>query len=105
MKNLEFYDKLVATNDQFPRKGKTVPYTSANGYMFSMLNKDGELGIRLSKERGKQFKEEHHTTEYRSHGAVMRDYVLIPETMFDNLDYLAEVLEEAYQHVMGLPPK
>ncbi len=47
---LAIYDNLVDLCPRFDRKGKTMPYTSANGYMFSLLNKDGELGIRFSKE-------------------------------------------------------
>ncbi len=43
------YDELIAMCPRFERKGKAVPYTSANGHMFSQLNKDGELGIRFSK--------------------------------------------------------
>lgn len=49
-KKLELYDKLVAKCPRFDRKGKTVPYTSANGHMFSMLNKDGQIGMRFSKQ-------------------------------------------------------
>ncbi len=37
------YDALVTNCSRFPRKGKTMPYTSANGHMFSLLNKDGAL--------------------------------------------------------------
>ena len=59
---LAIYDQLVDLCPRFDRKGKTMPYTSANGYMFSLLNKDAELGIRLSKESGERFKEEHNTT-------------------------------------------
>ena len=51
---LKRYDELVDQISEFDRKGKTMPYTSANGHMFSLLNKDGELGIRLSKEEGEQ---------------------------------------------------
>lgn len=102
---LAFYDKLVAENPNFERKGKTVPYTSANGYMFSLMNKDGEFGIRLSKESQKKFMEDHNTGEFRSHGAVMRGYVLIPENLYENTELLSATLEEAYQHVMSLPPK
>ena len=47
--NLKVYDELVAQCSRFERKGKTMPYTSANGHMFSLLNKDGELGFRYSK--------------------------------------------------------
>lgn len=104
-KTLKFYDELVSANPNFERKGKTMPYTSANGYMFSLVNKDGELGFRLSKESGKKFMEEHNTTIFKSHGAVMRDYVLIPERMFKDVELLSEYLEESYQHVMSLPPK
>ena len=53
---LKFYDQLIATNAKFERKGKTMPYTSANGYMFSLFNKAGEIGIRLSKDAQKAFK-------------------------------------------------
>ena len=47
---LKVYDQLVAKCPRFERKGKTMPYTSANGYMFSLLNKAGEVGIRFSKD-------------------------------------------------------
>ena len=30
------YDQLIAKCPGFDRKGKTVPYTSANGHMFSL---------------------------------------------------------------------
>ena len=102
---LEFYDRLVDTNDKFDRKGKSMPYTSANGYMFSLLNKDGELGIRLSKESQKAFKERYNATEFRSHGAVMRDYVKIPTSLYDDMNVLAKYMDESYEFVMSLPPK
>ena len=59
-RQLALYDKLVSMTDKFERKGKTMPYTSANGYMFSLLNKDAELGIRLSKEAQKKFLEDYY---------------------------------------------
>lgn len=104
-KELEFYDKLVATNPNFKRKGKTMFFTSANGYMFSQLNKAGEIGIRLSKESGTKFMEEHNTTGFKSYGANMRGYVLIPKTLYRNMELLAALLEESYQYVMSLPTK
>ena len=103
--NLKRYDELVAGTPNFERKGKTMPYTSANGHMFSLLNKAGELGIRLSKESGAKFIEEHNSTRFKSHGAFMRGYVLIPEQLFDNKELLAAYLEEGYQYVMSLDPK
>lgn len=104
-KNFERYLKIIEACPDVEKKGKTVPYTSANGYMFSQLNKDGEIGIRLSKEACKAFKEKHNTTEFRSYGAVMRDYVLIPDNLLDETEFLASVMNEGFQHVMSLPPK
>ena len=47
---MEIYDKLVVKCPRFERKGKTMPCTIANGYMFSLLNKTGEIGFRFSKQ-------------------------------------------------------
>ncbi len=104
-KKLKRYDDLVAQCPKFERKGKTVPYTSANGYMFSILNKDGELGIRFSKTVQKEYLEVWNTTLFKSHGATMQGYVLIPENMFQDMDRLADFLNESFEYVMGLEPK
>ena len=102
---LKIYDELVAKCPRFERKGKTMPYTSANGYMFSLLNKSGEIGIRFSKEVQKKYIEELNTTFYKSYNAVMRGYILIPESMLEDLDLVAKYLNESYDYVMTLEPK
>ena len=102
---LNTYDALIAKCDRFERKGKTMPYTSANGYMFSLFNKAGEIGIRFSKEVQKKYIEQFNSSIYMSYGAVMQGYVLIPESMWDDLDTLAAYLNESYDYVMSLPPK
>ena len=103
--NLERYDKLVGKCPRFDRKGKTVPYTSANGHMFSLLNKEGQFGIRFSKSVQEKYIQEFNTTIFKSHGAVMKGYVLIPHPMFEELDKLAEYLNESYDYVMSLESK
>ena len=102
---LELYDKLVTKCPRFDRKGKTVPYTSANGHMFSLLNKDGELGIRFSKEVQEKYIKDFNTTIFKSYGAVMQGYVLIPDHMLEDLDKLSVYLNESYDYVMTLEPK
>ncbi|MEM6768306.1 MAG: hypothetical protein AAF655_25435 [Bacteroidota bacterium] len=102
---LKIYDELVAKCPDFERKGKSMPHTSANGYMFSLLNKAGELGIRFSKETQKKYLEEFETTLFKSYNAVMQGYVLIPDHMLEDLDKLAEYLNESYVYVMSLEPK
>ena len=102
---LKTYDKLVAKCDRFERKGKTMPYTSANGYMFSLFNKAGEIGIRFSKDVQKKYIEEFNSTIYKSYNLIMHGYVLIPDNMLEDLDSLSKYLDESYDYVMSLDPK
>ncbi len=102
---LETYDALVSKCDRFKRKGKSVPHTSANGYMFSVLNKEGEIGIRFSKEVQEKYIASFSSDYFHSHNAVMRGYVLIPDAMLEDLDTLADYLNESYDYVMSLPTK
>ncbi|MBV6645508.1 MAG: hypothetical protein KI790_08655 [Cyclobacteriaceae bacterium] len=102
---LKVYDELVAKCLRFERKGKTMPYTSANGHMFSLLNKAGEIGIRFSKEVQKKYMEEFDSTIFKSYNSVMQGYVLIPEYMLKDLDNVAKYLNESYDYVTSLDPK
>ncbi len=102
---LKIYDKLVDKCPRFERKGKTMPYTSANGYMFSLFNKAGEIGIRFSKGVQEKYMKELNTTIYKSYGATMKGYILIPDEMLEDLDNLANYLNESYDYVMTLEPK
>ena len=102
---LKIYDALVAKCNRFERKGKTMPYTSANGYMFSLLNKDGEIGIRFSREVQQKYIEEFNSDIFKSYNAVMKGYVLIPDNMLGDLDLLSQYLDESYNYVMSLEPK
>ncbi len=102
---LAIYDALVAKCDRFERKGKTMPYTSANGYMFSLLNKAGEIGIRFSKEVQEKYIKEFNSNLFISYNAVMKGYVLIPDEMLKDLDNVAKYLNESFDYVMSLEPK
>ena len=102
---LSIYDDLIEKCPRFERKGKTTPYTSANGYMFSALNKAGEIGIRFSKEVQERNIKEFNTTIYKSYGSVMKGYILIPDEMLEDLDNVAVLLNESYDYVMTLEPK
>lgn len=102
---LRLYDELVAKCARFERKGKTMPYTSANGHMFSLLNKAGELGIRFSKEVQEKYMNDYDTTLFKSYNAVMRGYILITEEMLKDADNVVKLLDESYDYVMSLEPK
>jgi hypothetical protein len=63
------------------------------------------LGIGFSKEVQEKYIQEFDTTTFKSYGAVMKGYVLIPDHMLEDLDTLAEYLDEGYDYVMTLEPK
>lgn len=102
---LAYYDKLVEQCPRFDRKGKTMPYTSANGYMFSLLNKAGEFGIRFSKEVQENYFKKFNTENYISYNAVMKGYILLTPEMEKDEKLLVELLNESYDYVMTLEPK
>ena len=53
---------LLLKASDLKEREKTVPYTSTNGYMFSLLNKEAELGIRLPKDVAETFMDQYQTT-------------------------------------------
>lgn len=104
-RTLKLYDDLIGSHPDIERKGKTMPYTSVNGHMFSQINKAGELGLRLSPEEYDKFLTDHQSGPFMSYGAVMREYVLIPESLLNDIEALSSYLDLSYQYVKSLKPK
>jgi hypothetical protein len=102
---LESYEKLVATNDKLDRKGATVPYTSVNGHMFSLIRKDGALGLRLPDEVRVAFLKKYKTKLFETYGAVMKEYVEVPATLLKNTKELQPYFTVSYEYVKSLKPK
>ena len=102
---IQILDAVVGTNPNFDRKGKTMPYTSANGHMFSQVNKAGELGIRLSQADTLDFDSKYGAKPFLSYGATMRGYVLIPQQLLQDKEIIGELLQKGYEYAMSLPPK
>lgn len=104
-KRVALYDDLLSHTPEIERKGKTVPYTSDNGYMFSIVNKEGEIGIRLPKDFRQAHVDDLGDQIFKSHGAVMRDYVLLPESILENPEKFAFYIRESHKYVNSLEPK
>ena len=102
---LKIYDELVAQCSRFERKGKTMPYTSANGHMFSLFNKENQIGIQFSKEVQEKYMEKYNTTIYTSYNAVMKGYILITEEMLKDKENIVRLLNESFDYVMSLESK
>lgn len=102
---LELYDNLVATNPDVERKGKTMPYTSLNGHMFSFISKEGQLALRLPKEERGKFLEEFDTTLCEQYGRVMKEYVVVPNSLLTDIETLQPYFEISHAYVASLKPK
>lgn len=103
--NLALYDKLVAEFPQVERKGATMPYTSLNGHMFSFLMKEGKLALRLAKGDHESFLEKFKTEPCIQYGTLMKEYVVVPEPLLQNMDELKEYFSQSYSYVSSLKPK
>ena len=102
---LELYDKLIDSHSEIERKGVTNPYTSLNGHMFTHLSKIGTLGLRLPKEEREKFLEKYDTTLYEQHGAVMKEYVKVPDQLLKDTKVLRNYLDISYEYIKSLKPK
>ena len=102
---LELYQKLIATNPKIERKGATHPYTSLNGHMFTLLNPPGTLAIRLPAEEREKFLKKYKTTLFEAYGAVMQEYVTVPDALLKKTSELQKYLDLSYEYVKALKPK
>ncbi|NQY13612.1 MAG: hypothetical protein HRT81_07130 [Henriciella sp.] len=101
---IALYEAAIAASGKYPRKGKANPYTSANGHMFSQINKDDQLGIRLPKARQQDLLDSHGAGPFKSYGATMRDYVCLTEEMLGDPALITALLDEGFAFVSAMPP-
>jgi hypothetical protein len=102
---LEAYDNLVATQPSVERKGATMPYTSLNGHMFSFLTKAGTLALRLPAKQRDAFLKKYKAKLCEQHGAVLEEYVEVPDALLRKTGELKKYFDISYQHVASLKPK
>jgi TfoX/Sxy family transcriptional regulator of competence genes len=102
---LDWYERLVATHPGVERKGAKLPYTSLNGHMFSFLTETGTLALRLPEEERRLFVEKYRTAPVVQHGAVMKEYVEVPEDLLRRTQELMPYFERSYDYVAALKPK
>ena len=102
---IELFDKLIATNPKVERKGKTMPFTSVNTYMFTHLSKEGILGIRLPKEEGEKFIKKYTTKPYKQFGMFMREFYTVPDKLLKNTKELKKYLDISFKYTKTLKPK
>jgi hypothetical protein len=102
---IELYEKLVATSPRVKRKGATMPYTSLNGHMFSIMTKESKLGIRLPAEERVAFLKKYKTKLVEQYGHVQPEYVLVPDSLLAKTAELKPYFDLSYSYVSSMKPK
>jgi hypothetical protein len=102
---LDLYEKLVATNPAVELKGATVPYTSANGTMFSFLTAGGTLALRLPPDQLEPFFGKFNTTHPVAYGKVMKDWAAVPDTLLAKTPELKKYFDLSFQHAAAKKDK
>ncbi len=100
-----FYAKLVATHPEAELKGATIPYTSLNGHMYSMLTKGDEVAIKLPEEEKTKFLAKYKTNLLEQYGIVQKEFVVVPESLLQKTAELKVYFAISYNYVKGLKPK
>jgi len=104
-RNLTLYDKLIQLFPEIERKGKTMPYTSINGHMFSFLDKEGNMGLRMNASDRDSFLADYSSRLMEQHGRTMKEYVVVPVALLARTKKLATYFEKSYAYVGSLKPK
>src|SRR5262245_65678854 len=94
---LALYEKLVATVPGIERKGDTMPYTSMNGNMFSVLTKKGALALRLPEPERTEFLQNYKSNIAEMYGAVMKEYVTVPDDLLAKTRELSKYFQISVQ--------
>lgn len=100
------YEKLLATIPAIERKGADNPYTSLNGNMFSLLlSPEGRMALRLPEDEREKFLKKYKTALFEAYGAVMKEYVAVPDSLLKKTNDLQKYLAVSHAYVQTLKPK
>jgi hypothetical protein len=105
MDRLALYERLIATHPAIQRKGDTMPYTSLNGHMFSVLTKDGILALRLPDDVRAAFVRKYKTKPVIMYGALMKEYVDVPDALLAKTSELKPYFAASLAYIATLKPK
>ena len=104
-KLLDQFDQLIENMPGVERKGASMPYTSVNGNMSSFIDANGILSLRLSTEDREAFIKKYKSALSIQHGVVMKEYVSVPEKLFQKTAELRPWFERSFGYAQTLKPK
>lgn len=86
-------------------KGAKNPYTSHNGHMFSFLDAEGAMALRLSDELRDDFLAKYDSGPVHQYGSVMRGYVSVPGDLLERTGEIGEWFNKSLDWIGTLEPK
>ena len=101
---LERYTAVVQMVEESV-KGAKNPYTSRNGHMFSFLDGNGMMALRLSDELTAEFVSRYESGPVMQYGSVMRGYVSVPDSLLSDPEELGTWFAKAFDWIGTLEPK
>jgi TfoX/Sxy family transcriptional regulator of competence genes len=73
--------------------------------MFLLMQPTGTLAMRLPEGVREEFLKKYKTKLYEAYGAVMKEYVTVPDALLGKTKELQKYLELSYEYAKGLKPK
>lgn len=86
-------------------KGAKNPYTARNGHMFSFLDPDGTMAIRLPDELSDEFLSSYESGPVMQYGSIMRGYVSVPDELLSDTKEIGSWFNKSYEWIGTLEPK
>jgi TfoX/Sxy family transcriptional regulator of competence genes len=102
---LALFDKLIAAQPEIERKGANNAYAAVNGNMFLLMQPSGVLAMRLPDRVREEFVEKYKAGLYEAYGAVMKEYVAVPDALLGKTKELQKYLVLSLEHVKTLKAK
>jgi len=104
---LTLFDKLIAVRLEIERKGANNAYAAVNGNMFLLMQADGVLAIRLPEDAREEFLRKYKAKLHEAYGAVMKEYVAVPESMLvaGKIKELQKYVAVSYNYAKALKAK
>ncbi|MEN0063322.1 MAG: hypothetical protein AAGA48_14310 [Myxococcota bacterium] len=105
----EALDKYIAAIERSDSgaevKGAKNPYTSRNGHMFSFLDAEGTMALRLSDDLTATFRDTYESGDVIQYNSTMRGYSSVPAVLLDDTDAIAAWVDRSWTWIGTLPAK
>jgi TfoX/Sxy family transcriptional regulator of competence genes len=73
--------------------------------MFTYLNPSGSMALRLPEDEREKFLKKYETTLFEAYGAVMKEYVAVPDSLLRDTKTLQRYFQLSYEYIKTLKPK